>query len=302
MNSAGTSLQAHDVLGSLAESTAMIEFDTDARVVWVNRRFAHALGYEPEDLVGEHHRTFCAPEFASSAAYQEFWRRLLSGNSFSDKIQRLTREGRLVYLEATYSPVRDASGAIVGVVKIATDIHAREAASRQLAEQLREAARSLADSVSEGTSILEQLLVLMQENSESATRESRDIEVLNEHSSEVGKSIEVIRAISYQTNLLALNAAIEAARAGDHGRGFAVVADEVRNLALRVQDATSRVQQHVEAIGSEVDGITAHTDKGRHTTREAVGTIQAVSAQFQGVGRLSEDLLGTARDLEGAMA
>ena len=43
MNSAGTSLQAQDVPGSLADSTAMIEFDTECRVGWVNQRFAHAL-------------------------------------------------------------------------------------------------------------------------------------------------------------------------------------------------------------------------------------------------------------------
>ena len=290
MSSAGTSLQVQDVFGSLASTLAMIEFNPEGRVVWVNQKFAHVLGYEPEDLVGEHHRKFCTPEFSTSADYREFWERLRAGVSFSDKIQRLTRDGRLVYLEATYAPVRAAGGEVIGVVKIAMDIDARETTSRLLAEQLRDAARSLSEMVGEGTETLDNLLSFVRGNAATTLQGTREIDRLNEHSSEVAKSIEKIRSISYQTNLLALNAAIEAARAGEAGRGFAVVADEVRNLSMNVQTATSEIEAQMERSVKTLEGLTS-------AQQAALANTQQGETRGRHIAELFRRISGHAREL-----
>ncbi|GAA4375187.1 PAS domain-containing methyl-accepting chemotaxis protein [Nocardioides caricicola] len=113
-------------LNALAEavdrSFAVIEFQLDGTVITANQNFLDLMGYPLAGVRGKHHRTFCTPEYAESSSYDELWARLRSGAFVQDQFLRVTRDGREVWLQATYNPVLDDEGHPTKVVKIAQDI------------------------------------------------------------------------------------------------------------------------------------------------------------------------------------
>jgi methyl-accepting chemotaxis protein len=105
---------------------AIIEFNLDGTVVSANENFLQLLGYEADEVVGKHHRMFCDPSYAESAAYAEFWQKLGRGEYHADEFKRITKDGTEVWLQASYNPVFDEDGKPVRVVKFATDVTANK--------------------------------------------------------------------------------------------------------------------------------------------------------------------------------
>ena len=120
-------LELHElsaVSAALNRVQAVIEFDLHGTILHANENFLATLGYTLDEVRGKHHRIFCDPDYVQSAAYRQFWEKLGRGEFDRGEYRRLARDGREVWINASYNPVMGEDGRPYKVIKFATDITA----------------------------------------------------------------------------------------------------------------------------------------------------------------------------------
>ncbi len=135
------------MLDAIDRSMAVIEFDLNGTVLRANDNFLKTLGYREDQVLGQPHRLFCTPEFARSSDYQKLWTRLKDGHFESGTFERIASDGRSLWLEASYNPIRDEAGKVYKVIKYALDVTAR------IQEEVE--ARSKLDAIDRAMAVIE---------------------------------------------------------------------------------------------------------------------------------------------------
>lgn len=275
-------------INAMRKSQAVIHFTLNGEIIDANDNFLSALGYKIDEIKGKHHQIFVERTYAQSTEYKQFWSALNRGEYQSGEYKRIGKDGREVWIQATYNPILDPEGRPFKVVKFATDItadvlkrHKKEAIGQLVDKNLGNIVDSVTNASKQTTSAAsassqtaatvntiasaaEELNSSIQEIAESMTRSKNSVDQtillannadqlthkLSNNANKMNGIVELIQDIASQINLLALNATIEAARAGETGKGFAVVASEVKNLATQVAQATDKIAIEIDEMQS----------------------------------------------------
>ncbi|WP_194442659.1 methyl-accepting chemotaxis protein [Pseudoalteromonas simplex] len=114
------------VVAALNKSLAVIEFEPSGNIITANANFLNAMGYRLEEIQGQHHAIFVDDQETQSPEYQQFWQRLRTGEFMSDEFKRFAKNGKEIWIQATYNPIIDSNGNVVKVIKFASDITAQK--------------------------------------------------------------------------------------------------------------------------------------------------------------------------------
>jgi PAS domain S-box-containing protein len=116
--------------------TAIILVDRCGIILFANQAFTNMTGYTSQELCGKkinEIRSAVNPE----GQYEDLWNTVSSGNVWSGEISNKTKDGKLITVLTTITPVKNAEGEITHYIGTKVDIKAKEMHKRNLAEMHR---------------------------------------------------------------------------------------------------------------------------------------------------------------------
>ncbi|WEJ56873.1 methyl-accepting chemotaxis protein [Devosia sp. FJ2-5-3] len=258
-------------IASISKSQAMIEFDLDGTVITANSRFCEAFGYALSEIKGRHHRIFVPEDVSSTQQYRDFWALLNRGEFQAAEYKRLGKDGREIWIQATYTPIFDTNGKVYKIVKYATDITSRKAVvsilggslkllakgdltarlDTEFAGEFEELRLAFNDTVNKLTGIVGKLLVT------STSLKTATGEILSgsdDLSDRTTKQATAIEQISTTLEQLAGTVRENAARtsvASQQSRSLSVAGDQTVAVMLKANEA----MDHISASSSKISDI-----------------------------------------------
>lgn len=118
-------------------SQAVIEFNLDGIILTANENFLLTVGYSLAEIQGKHHRMFCEPDYANSIEYKQFWNKLNAGEFDAGEYKRLGKNGKEIWINASYNPIYNAAGKLVKVVKFASNVTEQKVRNADFEGQLK---------------------------------------------------------------------------------------------------------------------------------------------------------------------
>jgi len=112
------------ILAAVDRAQGRIEFAMDGTITNANANFLDLVGYTLDELRGRSHAMLMPPEQRESPEYKAFWEALRRGEFQAREFRRIAKDGRSIWIQASYNPILDRRGQPYKVVKFATDITA----------------------------------------------------------------------------------------------------------------------------------------------------------------------------------
>ena len=123
---------------AIEQSNAIIEFDVEGIILYVNEAFCSLLGYSAVELIGKGRSVFFKEGRKETVEDTAFWGQLTAGQRLKGEFERVRKDGKTIWIQETYDPIIDQQGRVSRIVKMATDVTARVEQQQELEAQRKQ--------------------------------------------------------------------------------------------------------------------------------------------------------------------
>ncbi len=177
------------IFTAINNTLATVEFNMEGRIIDANNQYLTMMNYTLEEIENKTDRIFADKANEPIELYNKFWQELNQGISQRGDFKRITKDGREIWLNVSYTPALDIHGKPYKVIELAQDITEKKKAeleSQRQAEELRTQGEKLKTYTSELEDIKQNLSEKLNEASKGLIKKIQDIE------SEKAKNIAVL--------------------------------------------------------------------------------------------------------------
>lgn len=121
-----------EALENLPDAAELV--DREGRFLWVNVAFERLMGFRRDEVVGKTPGALLRAGTRLPSFYEAIWKGLLEGRAWSGVLESRRKDGTLIALEVSVSPIEDAGGRVAHLLAIRRDITERLRAEEAIRE------------------------------------------------------------------------------------------------------------------------------------------------------------------------
>ncbi|HVT85188.1 MAG TPA: PAS domain S-box protein [Chitinophagaceae bacterium] len=128
--------------------------NTDGIITFVNTAFEEVYGYKKEEIIGKNTPRILKSGMMNAEFYNELWEKLPLGKGLRKEIINKTKDGRLITIDTSLSPIYNDQQVLIGYMAVQKDITQKKNAEKNLADaELRY--RTLFEQSPDGISVID---------------------------------------------------------------------------------------------------------------------------------------------------